>query len=153
VQHDAAAVAAVEVDQHLVALVCQGPGAGGGPTAAAVAADIADIMTGAQRPVFQKPAKDLVSCAAVSHDAPVRAYVRLLVRDEPGVIARVTEILAEYHVSIDSFLQKPVEGIGGVPIVMTTHPAPETSLNQAVARMVALSALIAPPRVIMIARI
>jgi len=131
----------------------QGPGAGGGPTAAAVAADIADIMTGAQRPVFQKPAKDLVSCAAVSHDAPVRAYVRLLVRDEPGVIARVTEILAEYHVSIDSFLQKPVEGIGGVPIVMTTHPAPETSLNQAVARMVALSALIAPPRVIMIARI
>jgi len=131
----------------------QGPGAGGGPTAAAVAADIADIMTGAQRPVFQKPAKDLVSYAAVSHDAPVRAYVRLLVRDEPGVIARVTEILAEYHVSIDSFLQKPVEGIGGVPIVMTTHPAPETSLNQAVARMVALSALIAPPRVIMIARI
>ena len=131
----------------------QGPGAGGGPTAAAVAADIADIMTGAQRPVFQKPAKDLVSCAAVSHDAPVRAYVRLLVRDEPGVIARVTEILAEYHVSIDSFLQKPVEGIGGVPIVMTTHPASETSLNQAVARMVALSALIAPPRVIMIARI
>lgn len=131
----------------------QGPGAGGGPTAAAVAADIADIMTGAQRPVFQKPAKDLVSCAAVSHGAPVRAYVRLLVRDEPGVIARVTEILAEYHLSIDSFLQKPVEGIGGVPIVMTTHPAPETSLNQAVARMAALSALIAPPRVIMIARI
>ena len=131
----------------------QGPGAGGGPTAAAVAADIADIMTGAQRPVFQKPAMKLLSCAAVSHDAPVRAYVRLLVRDEPGVIARVTEILAEYEVSIDSFLQRAVEGIGGVPIVMTTHPAPETALDQAVARMAALPALIAPPRVILIARI
>ncbi len=131
----------------------QGPGAGGGPTAAAVAADIADIMTGASRPVFQKPAADLVACAAVSHDAPVRAYVRLLVRDEPGVIARVTEILAENGVSIDSFLQRPVEGIGGVPIVMTTHPASEISLDRAVARMAALPALIAPPRVILIARI
>ncbi len=131
----------------------QGPGAGGGPTAAAVAADIADIMTGATRPVFQKPAVDLAPCAAASHDAPVRAYVRLLVRDEPGVIARVTEILAENGVSIDSFLQRPVEGVGGVPIVMTTHPAPETSLDRAVTRMAALPALIAPPRVILIARI
>src|SRR5204863_107746 len=37
----------------------QGPGAGSGPTAAAVAADIADVMTGAVRPVFQSPAAGL----------------------------------------------------------------------------------------------
>ncbi|MGH6998685.1 MAG: homoserine dehydrogenase, partial [Phenylobacterium sp.] len=37
----------------------QGPGAGSGPTAAAVAADIADVMTNATRPVFQAPAKSL----------------------------------------------------------------------------------------------
>jgi homoserine dehydrogenase len=131
----------------------QGPGAGGGPTAAAVAADIADVMTGATRPVFQKPARDLVTCAAAPDDAAIRAYVRLLVRDEPGVIARVTEILAEQGVSIDSFLQRPVDGVGGVPIVMTSHPAPESALDGAVARMAALTALIAPVRVIQIARI
>lgn len=131
----------------------QGPGAGGGPTAAAAAADIADVMTGAVRPVFQKPAWDLASCEAAADGAAVRAYIRLLVRDEPGVIARVTEILAEHAVSIDSFLQRPVEGVGGVPIVMTTHPAPERALDGAVTRMAALPALIAPVRVIQIARI
>jgi homoserine dehydrogenase len=131
----------------------QGPGAGGGPTAAAVVADIADIMTGASRPVFQKPASELRGCAAAAVDAEIPAYIRLLVRDEPGVIARVGEILAEQGVSIDSFLQRPVDGGGGVPIVMTTHPAPESALDAAVARMAALSALIAPVRVIQIARI
>jgi homoserine dehydrogenase len=39
-------------------------------------------------------------------------------RDEPGVIAAISETLAECGVSIDSFLQKPVEGAGGVPIVL-----------------------------------
>ncbi len=131
----------------------QGPGAGGGPTAAAVAADIADVMTGAVRPVFQSPASGLEACKSAENDASRRAYIRLLVRDEPGVIASVTEILAESGVSIDSFLQKPVEGLGGVPIVMTTHPAPERALDQAVARMASLAALMTPPRVILIARV
>ena len=51
--------------------------------------------------------------------------ILLLVRDEPGVIAAVSETLAEAGVSIDSFLQKPVEGAGGVPIVLTTHDLAE----------------------------
>jgi homoserine dehydrogenase len=132
----------------------QGAGAGAGPTAAAVAADIADVMTGAARPVFQVPAERLASFAPVSAQETMgRAYIRLLVRDQPGVIARVTETLAEAGVSIDSFLQKPVAGAGGVPIVLTTHAAPEATLAAAVTAMAALPALIAPPRVIRIARI
>ena len=55
-----------------------------------------------------------------------------MVRDEPGVIAAVTETLAEAGVSIDSFLQKPVEDAGGVPIVLTTHAAPQETLAEAV---------------------
>jgi homoserine dehydrogenase len=132
----------------------QGAGAGAGPTAAAVAADIADVMTGAVRPVFQVPAKDLVAFQAVDGAHTLgRAYVRLLVRDEPGVIAAVSETLAAAGVSIDSFLQKPVEGTGGVPIVLTTHAAAEATLGEAVRRMAALPSLIEPPRVIRIAPI
>ncbi len=82
-----------------------------------------------------------------------RAYIRLLVRDEPGVIAAVSETLAEAGVSIDSFLQKPVEDVGGVPIVLTTHAAPQETLAEAVRRMAGLAALIEPPRMIRIARI
>jgi homoserine dehydrogenase len=76
-----------------------------------------------------------------------------MVRDEPGVIAAVTEALAEAGVSIDSFLQKPVENAGGVPIVLTTHAHPEEQILGAVKRMAALAALIEPPRMIRIARI
>ncbi|MFI4935948.1 MAG: homoserine dehydrogenase [Caulobacterales bacterium] len=132
----------------------QGPGAGAGPTAAAVAADIADVMTGARRPVFQAPAIRLKPFVPVDARQTVgRAYVRLLVRDEPGVIAAVSETLAEAGVSIDSFLQKPVEDAGGVPIVLTTHASPESVINEAVRRMGQLPALIEPPRMIRIARI
>src|SRR5206468_563289 len=74
----------------------QGPGAGAGPTAAAVAADIADVMTGAVRPVFQKPGTELVVAPQVEGSQRLtQAYVRLLVRDVPGVIAAVSETLAE----------------------------------------------------------
>ena len=132
----------------------QGPGAGAGPTAAAVAADIADVMTGARRPVFQAPASTLKPFTPVDARTTVgRAYVRLLVKDEPGVIAAVSETLAEAGVSIDSFLQKPVEDAGGVPIVLTTHASPEQVIASAVTRMAELPALIQPPRMIRIARI
>jgi len=132
----------------------QGPGAGAGPTAAAVAADIADVMTGARRPVFQAPAGTLRPFTPVdAKSATGRVYLRLMVRDEPGVIAAVSETLAEAGVSIDSFLQKPVENAGGVPIVLTTHEAPEQVLAEAVRRMAALPVLVEPPRMIRIARI
>ena len=104
----------------------------GGPTAAAVAADIADVMAGASRPVFQTPAgdADAVRAGRRQPHASGRAYLRLMVRDEPGVIAAISETLAEAGVSIDSFLQKPVEGAGGVPIVLTTHAAPEAAYSR-----------------------
>src|SRR5665213_1976725 len=132
----------------------QGPGAGAGPTAAAVAADIADIMTGAVRPVFQAPATTLKPFAAVDAAHAVgKAYVRLMVRDEPGVIAAVSEALAETGVSIDSILHKPVHDAGGVPIVLTTHATPESALLEAIRRIGALPALLQAPKMLRIARI
>lgn len=132
----------------------QGPGAGAGPTAAAVAADIADVMTLARRPVFQAPAGDLSPFAKVDAAHSVgKAYLRLLVKDQPGVIAAVSETLAEVGVSIDSFLQKPVEDAGGVPIVLTTHATPEAAVLEAARRIAALPAVLAPPKMLRIARV
>jgi homoserine dehydrogenase len=132
----------------------QGPGAGSGPTAAAVAADIADVMTGAVRPVFQSPAARLQPfpqiSAAKRHG---KAYLRMLVKDEPGVIAAITETLAEVGVSIDSFLQRPSGDIGAVPIVLTTHTTPEADLDLALAKIAALPQVLQPPRMLRIAPI
>jgi len=132
----------------------QGPGAGSGPTAAAVAADIADVMAGAQRPVFQAPARKLTPFTPVDPAKSVgRAYLRFLVKDEPGVIAAVSETLAEAGVSIESFLQKPIEDVGGVPIVLTTHAVAESVLKAAIARIADLPAVMDQPRLLRIARI
>jgi homoserine dehydrogenase len=132
----------------------QGPGAGSGPTAAAVAADIADVMTGAVRPVFQAPAATLTPFTPVDPSKMTgRAYLRFLVKDEPGVIAAVSETLAEAGVSIESFLQKPVENADGVPIVLTTHAVAESDLMTAIERIAGLPAVLDRPRLLRIARI
>jgi homoserine dehydrogenase len=132
----------------------QGPGAGSGPTAAAVAADIGDVMTGAVRPVFQAPAGQLSPFTPVDPSKSIgRAYLRLSVKDEPGVIAAVSETLAEAGVSIESFLQKPVENAQGVPIVLTTHAVAESVLKAAIERIAGLPAVLDRPRLLRIARI
>ncbi|OHB28237.1 MAG: homoserine dehydrogenase [Phenylobacterium sp. RIFCSPHIGHO2_01_FULL_69_31] len=132
----------------------QGPGAGAGPTAAAVAADIADVMTGAVRPVFQAPASSLKPFDPIDPSRMTgRAYLRFLVKDEPGVIAAVSETLAEAGVSIESFLQKPTEGAEGVPIVLTTHAVAESVLTAAVERIAGLPAVLDRPHLLRIARI
>jgi homoserine dehydrogenase len=132
----------------------QGPGAGAGPTAAACAADIADVMTGAVRPVFQAAASRLKPFPQISAAKRVgKAYLRMLVKDEPGVIAATTETLAEVGVSIDSFLQRPSGDTGSVPIVLTTHSTPEADLQRAVSQIAALPQVLQPPRMLRIAPI
>jgi homoserine dehydrogenase len=140
--------------QRVGRIFVQGPGAGAGPTAAAVAADIADVMTAAVRPVFQKPAGSLAPFTPVDPARSMtRAYLRFLVKDEPGVIAVISETLAEAGVSIESFLQKPVENAAGVPIVLTTHAVAESVLKAAIERIAGLAAVVEPPRLLRIARI
>jgi homoserine dehydrogenase len=132
----------------------QGAGAGAGPTATAVAADLADVMAAPRRPVFQRPASQLLAHApATAHGALEKAYLRLIVRDEPGVIAAVSETLAEEGVSIDSFIQKHVDDGPGVPMVLTTHPAKGSAITAAVERIGHLPALMAAPRRMPVARI
>ena len=135
-------------------LYIQGAGAGGGPTAAAVAADIADVIGCGRRPVFGLPAERLQLLPALAQAAKLdKAFLRLMVRDEPGVIAAVSEALAKAGVSIDSFLQRSVEDSGHVPIVLITHPASAGAVRDAVEHIAAIPALVERPRVIRVARI
>jgi homoserine dehydrogenase len=134
-------------------LFLQGPGAGEGPTAAAVAADIADVIAGAVRPVFQGPASNLKPLAATAGSGwNGKAYIRLMVKDQPGVIAGVSEALAKAEVSIDSILQRPVDD-GLVPIVITTHPASEAAVKDALDHIAALDAVSETPRMFRIAHV
>ncbi len=130
--------------------VYEGPGAGAGPTAAAVAADIVDAARGRRAPAFSVPVAALEAAPA----APLARrrgawYVRLSVADRPGVIADIAARLRDRSVSIEAFVQR-ARGAAPVPVVMTTHETDEASMRAALADIAALDAVAAPPRSIRI---
>ncbi|MBT5073937.1 MAG: homoserine dehydrogenase [Kordiimonadaceae bacterium] len=124
----------------------QGRGAGEGPTASAVVADIIDIARGHSGPAFFKPAAKLVSANPVSINARKGAYyVRLHVKDEAGVIADITAGLKSASVSVETMLQKGSEQDGTVYVVITTHETTETAIKDALNRINELSSVIENP--------
>ncbi len=109
-----------------------GRGAGGGPTASAVVADLIDIARGCRVPGFGA------------------YYLRLMVIDRPGVIADVAAALRDHQVSLESVLQRLRAPGDNVPVVLTTHETHEARMTAAVAQISALQAVVEPPRVIRI---
>ena len=124
-----------------------GAGAGSEPTASAVVADLVDVV----RALTSDPENRVPHLAFQANalaDIPVLAmgqvetayYLRMQASDEPGVLADITRILGESGISIEAILQKePREGATRVPIIMLTHTVREGSMNEAIARIEALS--------------
>ncbi|MCP5433444.1 MAG: homoserine dehydrogenase [Alphaproteobacteria bacterium] len=132
--------------------VLQGEGAGGGPTASAVLADLADIARGLPAgPVFGLPAGRLAPARALALAEREGAYyLRLKVMDRPKVMAAVADILGEAEVSIDEIRQPHHLPSEPVSIVLTTHRAQEAVMDAAVARLAAHPALTSAPRLVRI---
>jgi homoserine dehydrogenase len=128
-----------------------GRGAGGGPTASAVVADLIDIARGNRVPTFGVPAGKLVKAAPHPIERRFGAYyLRLMVIDRPGVIADVAAVLRDHQVSLESVLQRLRAPGDNVPVVLTTHETHEADMTAAVARIAALEAVVEAPRVIRI---
>jgi len=128
-----------------------GRGAGAGPTASAVIGDIVDIAAGRRAPVFGVPAVELRSTRpAAMETLEGRFYVRLMVIDRPGVLADVTAILRDEHVSMESMLQRGRDPMEKVPVALTTHEVDEASMRRALARIGMLDAVLEPPAMIRI---
>ncbi len=126
-----------------------GRGAGGGPTGVAVLSDVVEIARalaaggGSTTPLGYtrwRPARP-----APPDNQPVRAYLRMVVRDRPGIIARVGAILARHGINIDSVLQEPGQPKERRPFVMTLEPARGDPLRRALRDMARLSFLVEPP--------
>jgi homoserine dehydrogenase len=129
----------------------QGRGAGQGPTASAVVADLVDVARGRNMPAFVVPADRLADRKASPMDRHVGAYyMRLMVQDRPGVIAAVSKALAEERISLESMLQRGRSQSGEVPVVLTTHETEEARMQRAVARISRLKAVAEEPCLIRI---
>jgi homoserine dehydrogenase len=128
-----------------------GRGAGGSPTASAVAADLCDLAKGLRTPVFSVPSSALTRPPAAPMERHVGAYYfRLMVVDRPGVMAEVAACLRDHEVSIESLIQRARKPDEAVPIVLTTHHTTEAQLSGALATIGELSAVLEPPRLIRI---
>ena len=121
-----------------------GRGAGRSATASAVTADIIDAALNLKHgckgriPAF-RPGAQFDSVLPMK-DITSRYYLRLEVKDCPGVIASITQILADRSISISSLIQHETKPeAGAVSLVILTHPAPENEMNAALAEIGVLS--------------
>jgi homoserine dehydrogenase len=129
-----------------------GAGAGAGPTASAVVADVVDLVrlmtaesTGIHVPHLAFQPDALENTPILPADQMVTAYyLRLDAEDEPGVLAEVTGILSRAGINIDAVLQKPEQHKGRVPVVLLTQPVQEAKMNHAIHQIEALSAIHTP---------
>jgi homoserine dehydrogenase len=131
--------------------VAEGRGAGAGPTASAVVADLIDIARGRTLPTFSVPAAQLKRLPPSPMERHRGAYyVRLMVVDRPGVIADVTAALRDEQVSLESMLQRGRAPDEAVPVVLTTHETEEALMRRALDRIARLNTVVEPPHMIRI---
>jgi homoserine dehydrogenase len=129
-----------------------GPGAGADPTASAVVADLVDVTRmHTADPEHRVPHLAFQPEALVDlpwlpiEDTVTSYYFRMRVADQPGVLADITRILAEFSISIDALFQRePSEGENQTDIIMLTHDAVERDVNTALAQIEKLPTVLAP---------
>jgi homoserine dehydrogenase len=132
-------------------VVLEGRGAGAFPTASAVASDLVDIASGRIIPPFGVPAAALSRSAGAPMERHQGAYyIRLMVVDQPGVIADVAAALRDERVSMESMIQRGRAPGEAVPVVLTTHDAVEAAMRRVLDRIAAFDTVLEPPRLIRI---
>lgn len=126
-----------------------GAGAGAEPTASAVIADLVDVT----RALTADPENRVPHLAFQSgqladtvilpiEEVETAFYLRMCALDRPGVLADVTRILGDRHISIEAFIQKePSSGVDKVDIIMLTQRVREGNMNEAIAAIEALEAI------------
>lgn len=133
-------------------LLFQGAGAGDGPTASAVVADLIDIARGDVGTPFSVPVAHLRAMAPADTGHRVgQTYLRFTVTDRPGVLAEITAAMRDAEVSIESLIQQGRANNGGeVLVAMVTHDGPEAAVAKAVDLLRDSESLTAPPLVMQI---
>ncbi len=140
-----------------------GAGAGGDPTAVAVVSDLMfvaqnlsggggkkDAASSVSKPAIATPISapkisiPKISTPKISSDFETPWYLRFFVRDQPGIVARLAQIMAAHHLNIDSLLQKPGFEKSSLPFVITLEPCHDSMLHPALEEMSGLEFSIRP---------
>jgi homoserine dehydrogenase len=122
-----------------------GAGAGAGPTASAVVADVVDIVRDI---IYTEDGAGTIPQLAFEalSDLPILSreqmttgyYIRINAEDQMGVLADVTTILSRAGISIDAIMQQPRLSKDLIPIVILTDPVKESKMDAALSQIQAL---------------
>ena len=131
-----------------------GRGAGQDATASAVISDIADAVTllttgkavalGEDAADFHVRGGKAVRLAPLEHIAS-RYYLRMTVKDEPGVLARIAQVTAKNHLSIASVIQTAAEPANAASLILTTHQSNERAIRATLAALGRLRCVLETP--------
>jgi homoserine dehydrogenase len=134
-----------------------GHGAGMMPTASAVLSDIADIARNiicgirGRVPMLGYPEDNIKSIPILPmKELYTRYYLRFEARDNPGVLSKISGILGDNNISIESVHQKGRMDNGNVPIVMITHKAREAWVQKALKQINEIDSVLGSPVIIRI---
>lgn len=125
-----------------------GAGAGAGPTASAVVADIVDLArtldTDAEARVNHLAFNEMEAVQVLPiEEVETAYYLRVQVQDKAGVLAAVASILSERGINIEAIIQKePKEGEELAQIILLTHKIQEKVMNEAMAAIAALDSTV-----------
>lgn len=112
-------------------IVLRGAGAGEGPTASAVMADVIDLARGFRISTFGRPARLLADPVPAKAAAPAPYYLRMALQDKPGALAKVATALGEAGVSIDRMRQYG-HAEATAPVLIVTHKTSRDALDHAI---------------------
>ncbi|MFC2429072.1 MAG: homoserine dehydrogenase [Campylobacter sp.] len=109
-----------------------GPGAGGTATASSVISDLIDIARDGKSPMLGYKAPFEINALGLLDPSEIRTkyYFRLRVEDKVGVLAKITNLMSENNLSIDSLLQKPKDESPYATLFFTTHTSVEKDVRR-----------------------
>ncbi len=125
-------------------IVLRGAGAGQGPTASAVMADVIDLARGIRIPTFGQPAAILTKAQAAAVATPAPWYLRMTLIDKPGALARIATALGDAGISIDRMRQYGHQD-ANAPVLIVTHKATRDDVADAMGRFAATGVVVGVP--------
>jgi homoserine dehydrogenase len=124
--------------------IYRGPGAGAGPTASAIVADLIDVARGARAPAFGRPAASLAAAQRAADGSEAAYYLRFALTDAPGTLAQVAAALGAAGVSINRMRQYE-HADEEAPVLIVTHRTRRAALDVALQAIAGLPVCRATP--------
>ena len=143
---------AIVVNDNVIGFnIFEGPGAGAGPTGASVMSDLMDIHRGTYiLPLgSSQKNKKKVKIKKIT-DLKFPYYLRILAKDQSGVMASITKVLSSHNVSIESIIQKPSQKKNYAEIILITHSIKESTLISALKKIKGLNTVSSSAKLIRI---